>query len=319
MRRTAIMILGLLVLAGGTSGQFIDLGPESPALGEVAGVSIEAPLVDVELRFGFTGANQYVALPADVTSMQVSLCGAAAAGGSDAEGRGDRVDGVVEVTPGRVLTLRVGGAGEGATGGWNGGSDAEAGADGRGGGGATDLRSGGDLFRHRVLVARGGGVNGGGGASHGAAVVEGATVLEGDCAGDGQAVVRFRTAERTTIRPHGVLARDGGASGRRTWRLPVLLTVPSDREVSADWVAKSEVGLGHAAPGRDYELASGTVSWAPGETLAFVDIVVLGDDVHEVPLYGGEWGVVEFTDLVNAELDTAAFFGLGLFVIADDD
>lgn len=310
MRRTVIMILGLLALAGGTSGQFIDLGPESPALGAVAGVAVEAPLVDVELRFGFTGANQLVAVPADVTSMQVTLCGAAAVG-TRVDGFGDRVDGTIEVSPGHVVTVRVGGAGEDAIGGWNGGRDGD--GNGSGGGGATDVRGGGDLPRHRVLVARGGGVDGGGETSRGA------TVVEGDCSGDGEAVVRFRTAEPTTIRPHGVVVGVEGATGRRMWRLPVLLTVPSDREVSADWVAKSEVGLGHAAPGRDYEIASGTVVWAPGETVTYVEIVVLGDAVDEIPLYGGEWGVVEFRDIVNAELDTSAFFGLGLFVILDDD
>ncbi|MDW3219100.1 MAG: glycine-rich protein [Acidimicrobiales bacterium] len=310
MRKTAILVLGLLALAGGTSGQFIDLGPEAPALGAVAGVAVEAPLVDVELRFGFTGANQYVAVPADVTSLQVSLCGAAA-GSAGADGFGDRVESSVEVTPGRVVTLRVGGAGVDATGGWNGGQDADAG--GSGGGGATDLRVGGDQWDDRAVVARGGGVNGGGIASLGS------TVVEGDCAGDGQGIIRFRTAEPTMIRPHGVLVRTEGSTGQRMWRLPVLLTVPADREVSADWVAKSDVGLGHAAPGRDYELASGSITWAPGETLAYVEIVVLGDDVHEMPLYGGEWGVVEFDNIVNAELDTSAFFGLGLFVIRDDD
>jgi hypothetical protein len=33
----------------------------------------------------------------------------------------------------------------------------------------------------------------------------------------------------------------------------------------------------------------------------------------------GEWGLVSFSNSTNAHLDTATFFGHGLFIIIDDD
>jgi hypothetical protein len=51
-----------------------------------------------------------------------------------------------------------------------------------------------------------------------------------------------------------------------------------------------------------------------------MQIEVLGDTVDEPPLYGGEWGLIEFSNASpNAVLDTDRFFGFGLFVIVDDD
>ncbi len=62
-----------------------------------------------------------------------------------------------------------------------------------------------------------------------------------------------------------------------------------------------------------------TVTFAPGETTQYVEIEVLGDTVDEPPLLYGEWGIVSFSNPVNATLDTSGFWGLGLFIIIDDD
>jgi large repetitive protein len=49
-----------------------------------------------------------------------------------------------------------------------------------------------------------------------------------------------------------------------------------------------------------------------------VAITVLGDTIDELPLVFGEWGLVAFSNPTNATLDLS-FFGLGIFVIIDDD
>ena len=78
-------------------------------------------------------------------------------------------------------------------------------------------------------------------------------------------------------------------------------------------------GPGIATAGVDYVAASGTVTFAPGETSQTVPITVLGDTIDEPPLLSGEWGLVSFSNpSANATLDTS-FYGLGVFVIVDND
>jgi len=112
-------------------------------------LALEAPAT-----FAYTGGAQTYTVPASATSLRVDLAGASggAAANQGAPGLGGRVQAVLAVTPGEVLTLYVGGAGSGGTGGYNGGGSGFA-----GGGGATDLRQGGSGQPNRVLVAGGGG------------------------------------------------------------------------------------------------------------------------------------------------------------------
>jgi hypothetical protein len=123
------------------------------------------------MSFGYTGGVQSFVVPAGVTSITVSVSGAA--GGPDGYGTqpglGATVTATLAVTPGTTLTLQVGGVGGAGTdavpgsGGYNGGG--AGGADtsyaGGGGGGASDIRMGGTASSTRVIVAAGGGVGAG--------------------------------------------------------------------------------------------------------------------------------------------------------------
>ena len=119
--------------------------------------------------FAYTGAPQTYTVPAGVTSLGVDLAGGS--GGplpfrTTGHGLGGRVQAAMAVTPGEVLTVRVGGAAVGEAGGYNGGGSGEAGRQASGGGGATDLARAG----LRLLVAGGGGgggFDGAGGAGGG--------------------------------------------------------------------------------------------------------------------------------------------------------
>ena len=80
------------------------------------------------------------------------------------------------VTSGEKMLVFVGGAGSGSMGGFNGGANGGGGvapdsycprSDGRGGGGSSDLRVGGDKLGDRILVAAGGGGSGGIGSDSG--------------------------------------------------------------------------------------------------------------------------------------------------------
>lgn len=114
--------------------------------------------------FNYTGANQTLTVPAGVTSLSVTLNGAG--GGTGAGGAGDRLTGLLAVTPGQVINLTVPGAGgDGATGvggvggypNGGGGASQPLGIGGGGGGGSADIRTGGTAVANRVAIAGGGG------------------------------------------------------------------------------------------------------------------------------------------------------------------
>lgn len=136
--------------------------------------------------FGATGSEQTYTVPSGVTWVRVTATGAqggAANGATCFGGRGSHVATTIAVSPGDLLYVNVGGAGDshprgaaaGAAGGFNGGGDggvAQPGGSsgatqaGGGGGGATDLRtidrSQTGTLESRIVVAGGGG---GGGAT----------------------------------------------------------------------------------------------------------------------------------------------------------
>ena len=125
--------------------------------------------------FNFTGSVQTWTVPAGVTSVSFTANGAqggASSAGYGTGGLGGRVQGTLNVTPGQVLNIYVGGTASGVTGGWNGGGNGPTSYTtwGGGGGGATDVRIGGTSLNNRVLVAAGGGgagYNCGGSTNHG--------------------------------------------------------------------------------------------------------------------------------------------------------
>lgn len=127
-----------------------------------SGVSAFAQTV----TFGYTGSVQYYTVGAGVTSVGVDMQGARGGNGncSSSGGAGGRVECVLSVTPGQVLSIFVGQRGLDYTstccgtfraGGYNGGGSTY--DYGGTGGGASDIRIGGVALSNRVVVAGGGG------------------------------------------------------------------------------------------------------------------------------------------------------------------
>lgn len=123
--------------------------------------------------FYFSGGEQAFVIPDGIDQVQVRLRGAPG-GGDISEGvaSGGYVRGMLPVTPGDTLYIRIGGIGatsidyHAAAGGYNGGGAGGAGEShhkgGCGGGGATDIRLNGHAISDIVVLAAGGGGNSGG-------------------------------------------------------------------------------------------------------------------------------------------------------------
>jgi hypothetical protein len=112
--------------------------------------------------FEYTGKQQDFNVPTDVTRVTVVADGASAPPSSGVDGRGGQVKATIAVTPGETLAIFVGGGSQGPHGGYNGGAGGGYGTSscygcGEGGGGASDLRQGGNGLGDRVVVAGGGG------------------------------------------------------------------------------------------------------------------------------------------------------------------
>jgi hypothetical protein len=125
---------------------------------------------------------QTFTVPAGITSITIESYGAQGAQGASGNsnagptsggfgGTGSRATGTLAVTPGQVLNIFVGGAGSGATGGFNGGGTGANTAG--GGGGASDVRFPGTTTADRIIVAAGGGGGGRGGCESGTAITGG--------------------------------------------------------------------------------------------------------------------------------------------------
>jgi hypothetical protein len=131
-------------------------------------------------QFDFTGAPQSFDVPAGVTSLQVDVVGATAAGGPPLT-PGGRVQATLPVTPLETLTIMVGGTGLPLPGfsAFNGGGAGAVGA--FSGAGASDIRRG----SARLIVAGGGGAGGPTGSlgGNGGGLVGGAG--GGGCGGGG--------------------------------------------------------------------------------------------------------------------------------------
>ncbi|MFY9738831.1 MAG: hypothetical protein WAK11_07215 [Candidatus Cybelea sp.] len=126
--------------------------------------------------FYYTGGAQDFTVPAGVRQIKVVARGAKGAGYRGPDGGriigtfgvplgyysgdvyGGRVRAVIPVTPREKLIVYVGGDGSRAAGGYNGGGvGAGSRFYGLGGGGASDVRAGGDTLSDRIVVAAGGG------------------------------------------------------------------------------------------------------------------------------------------------------------------
>lgn len=97
--------------------------------------------------------------------------------------------------------------------------------------------------------------------------------------------------------------------GVTTAQIPVSLSFPSQSPVSASW-SVTEVGTLSPA---EIDAASGTISFAPGETETVVEVTLRGDELDELD----EIGVVAVHAPVNAEM--GGYWGLGFVRVFDDD
>lgn len=107
----------------------------------------------------FYGTAEFFTVPANVTSITVTLYGGSGAEASNAHGRGGMISSVIPVTPGEALMVTVGSAGNVKAGGFNGGGDGSW-LNGLAGGGATDIRRSPYTLVDRILIAGGGGGKG---------------------------------------------------------------------------------------------------------------------------------------------------------------
>ena len=119
---------------------------------------------DICIDFSYTGGEQSFTVPSGVNKVHLEVYGAA--GGraySKYGGNGGYSYGDLDVVPGDILYINVGGKGQDGrggdysskNGGYNGGGDSLGGAG--GGGGATDIRYNGTALSNRAIVAGGGG------------------------------------------------------------------------------------------------------------------------------------------------------------------
>ena len=106
-----------------------------------------------------------------------------------------------------------------------------------------------------------------------------------------------------------------GNTGGHDLVIPVALSGPSARAVTVEWTTLFISGRSdnQAIPPGDYVTASGTVTFAPGETEQSVAVSVLGDTDVEPD----EYLVISFRNPTNALM--GGFWGLGLGTIVNDD
>ncbi len=146
------------------------------------------------VTFNYTGGMQTWTVPPCVNSITITAAGAK--GGGANGGNGALVNGTINVTPGQVLNIFVGGMGTlgNNSGGYNGGGTGFASTDGNtnysswGGGGASDVRIGGTALANRIIIA-----GGGGGRSGGSSPVCGGAASSASCVDGGQGCSTYGT------------------------------------------------------------------------------------------------------------------------------
>lgn len=137
------------------------------------GTHFAEPVSSGSQTFSYTGSEQTWTVPSGISSITVDVKGAQ--GGnqinpSSSGGKGGRAQATISVTAGATIYVYVGGAGStvnsATSGGFNGGGGTNCSGNQTPGtgGGASDIRIGGNAYSNRVIVAGGGG--GGGGYSY---------------------------------------------------------------------------------------------------------------------------------------------------------
>lgn len=107
-----------------------------------------------------TYLEQNFLVPVSVMAITVTLYGGSGGGADNMSGRGGMISSVIPVTPGEVLMVMVGSAGQVRWGGYNGGGNGGSGGGSTAGGGATDIRRNPYALADRILIAGGGGGRG---------------------------------------------------------------------------------------------------------------------------------------------------------------
>lgn len=177
-------------------------GGSSPVPSTAVGNASDGSGTKSAQTFRYTGKKESFIVPAGVTQLTVVAHGGEGAGtvyygSTDDPGFPGRVFAIIPVQPNEQLDVFVGGSG--AHGGFNGGGagGSEAKYKGNAGGGASDVRIGGDALTDRVIVAAGGGgageaiddygsaYGGKGGGSSGKSGGGGGQVLNGHGGGGG--------------------------------------------------------------------------------------------------------------------------------------
>src|SRR5262249_3032348 len=106
-----------------------------------------------------------------------------------------------------------------------------------------------------------------------------------------------------------------GNSGTKTLNIPVTLSAAASQTVTVQWntAQGNAANEREAQPGAHYVAASGTLTFAPGQTSKSIPITVRGDVLDEYD----ELFLVGFSNPTNATI--GGFFGLGFGQIIDDD
>lgn len=180
----------------------------------LVGMAQPADAAVITKTFSLTGGQQSFPVPAGVTSIDVTATGGhGESGTSAAPGRAATVTGTLAVTPGQTVVVMVGGNGNSAAAGFNGG-----GMGGNGtatGGGASDVRIGGSGLAARKLVAAGGGGAGAFDAPGGNAGADGSTSAALGCTGGKKGTASAGGAGGTNA-PAGSLGQ-GGNGGSNSY------------------------------------------------------------------------------------------------------
>jgi hypothetical protein len=95
-----------------------------------------------------------------------------------------------------------------------------------------------------------------------------------------------------------------GNAGSTNLHVSVTLSQPSTQTVTVQWFTGPAGNAPRADPATDYTAASGTVTFAPGETAKSVTITVHGDTLSEPD----EWITISFNHPTNAKM--GGFWGL---------
>jgi hypothetical protein len=98
-----------------------------------------------------------------------------------------------------------------------------------------------------------------------------------------------------------------GGPGTHVVNVPVTLSAASGKTVSASWHTLD----GSAVAGTDYQAASGTLTFPPGQTTTTIPVTIIGDAVHDQ----NKLMLVGITNPVNATV--GGFYGLGAVTITD--